>query len=108
MRLVVVSNRPPFVISRQEEVWRVNPGSGGLETALLPVLENRGGCVIGWTGALRRPAKEERERMRRLRRAVREYDIYRWVDEFLETAIAKDLANFPRREEYIPEPGSLQ
>ena len=31
-----------------------------------------------------------------------------WVDEFLETAIAKDLADFPRREEYIPEPGSLQ
>jgi len=79
-----------------------------LVTALLPVLENRGGCVIGWTGALRRPAKEERERMRRLRRAVREYDIYRWVDEFLETAIATDLADFPRREEYIPEPGSLQ
>ncbi len=54
--------------------------------------------------AVRIPMEEERERMRRLRRAVREYDIYRWVDEFLAASISKDLADFPRREQYIPEP----
>lgn len=54
-----------------------------------------------------RAQDEERERMRRLRRAVREYDIYRWVDEFLEASIARDLADFPRHEEYIPEPGRV-
>ncbi len=46
---------------------------------------------------------EQRDRMRRLRRAVRDYDIFRWVDEFLEAAISRDLADFPRREEYLPE-----
>ena len=40
--------------------------------------------------------------MRRLRRAVREYDIYHWLDTFLEAAIAKELADFPRVEDYLP------
>ncbi len=50
-RLVVVSNRLPISLSRQEGRWTVTAGSGGLVTALAPVLMNRGGLWIGWAGA---------------------------------------------------------
>lgn len=49
-RLVVVSNRLPIVLTRDGREWRVERGSGGLVTALAPVLKNRGGLWIGWTG----------------------------------------------------------
>ncbi|HCZ48888.1 MAG TPA: trehalose-6-phosphate synthase [Gammaproteobacteria bacterium] len=50
-RLVVVSNRLPFVISRAADGTLVSrPGSGGLVTALLPVLRDRGGVWVGWPG----------------------------------------------------------
>ncbi|MFQ5934920.1 MAG: trehalose-6-phosphate synthase [Acidiferrobacterales bacterium] len=52
-RLIVVSNRLPFVLSRKKTgEWNVQPGSGGLVNALLPVLRNRGGLWVGWTGAI--------------------------------------------------------
>jgi len=47
--------------------------------------------------------KERRARMRKLRRSIREYDIFWWVDSFLRAAIAKDLSAFPAPEEYIPQ-----
>jgi trehalose 6-phosphate synthase len=50
-RLVVVSNRLPVVLSSSDGNWRSEPGSGGLVTALAPVLRNRGGLWIGWPGA---------------------------------------------------------
>ena len=50
-RLIVVSNRLPYVFHRDNGGWRIEPGSGGLVSALLPVLRNRGGTWIGWTGA---------------------------------------------------------
>ncbi len=51
-RLVVVSNRLPFVLKKADNgEWSVQAGSGGLVTALVPVLRNRGGLWIGWTGA---------------------------------------------------------
>jgi alpha,alpha-trehalose-phosphate synthase [UDP-forming] len=50
-RLIVVSNRLPFVFRHDDAgSWRVEPGGGGLVTALLPVLRNRGGMWIGWGG----------------------------------------------------------
>ena len=50
-RLIVVSNRLPYVFQRDEDgTWKTRPGSGGLVTALLPVLRNRGGVWIGWPG----------------------------------------------------------
>ncbi|HEY3294081.1 MAG TPA: trehalose-6-phosphate synthase [bacterium] len=50
-RLVVVSNRLPVVLQKDEQDnWQVIPGSGGLVTALSPVLRNRGGLWIGWPG----------------------------------------------------------
>jgi trehalose 6-phosphate synthase/phosphatase len=49
-RLVVVSNRLPVVLTKEGGSWRVEPGSGGLVTALAPVLRDRGGLWIGWPG----------------------------------------------------------
>lgn len=50
-RLIVVSNRLPFVLKpREDQSWRLVPGSGGLVTALAPVLRDRGGVWIGWPG----------------------------------------------------------
>src|SRR4051812_8071419 len=49
-RLVVVSNRLPLVFRRDADRWVATPGSGGLVTALLPVLRHRGGTWIGWPG----------------------------------------------------------
>lgn len=46
---------------------------------------------------------ERHARMRRLRRAVREQDIFWWVDSFLRAAIAKDLSAFPLPEDYVPQ-----
>jgi trehalose 6-phosphate synthase len=52
MSLVVVSNRLPFAAARSENgEWQIEPGSGGLVTALRPVLGHRGGRWIGWSGA---------------------------------------------------------
>ncbi|GAB4355380.1 MAG: trehalose-6-phosphate synthase [Candidatus Abyssubacteria bacterium] len=50
-RLVIVSNRLPIVITKTEDGQvKVRPGSGGLVTAIAPVLRNRGGLWIGWPG----------------------------------------------------------
>lgn len=49
-RLIVVSNRLPVVLERTRDGWDLKPGSGGLVTALAPVLSHRGGLWIGWPG----------------------------------------------------------
>ena len=50
-RLIVVSNRLPFVFHRGETgQWCAEPGAGGLVSALLPVLRHCGGTWIGWPG----------------------------------------------------------
>ncbi len=50
-RLVIVSNRLPVVLSKGADgEWQSKPGSGGLVTALAPVLRRRGGLWIGWPG----------------------------------------------------------
>ncbi|MFC2039281.1 trehalose-6-phosphate synthase [Chloroflexota bacterium] len=52
-RLVIVSNRLPVVLTKDDDgQWQVEPGSGGLVTALAPVLRDRGGLWIGWPGTL--------------------------------------------------------
>jgi trehalose 6-phosphate synthase/phosphatase len=51
-RLLVASNRLPFAIRPATRGrWTAEPGSGGLVTALLPVMRNRGGMWFGWPGA---------------------------------------------------------
>jgi len=51
MSLLVVSNRLPLVLRRRSggDV-EVEEGSGGLVSALRPVLRHRGGAWIGWAG----------------------------------------------------------
>ena len=49
-RLLVVSNRLPIVLEKKETGWSLKPGSGGLVSALAPVLSHRGGLWIGWPG----------------------------------------------------------
>lgn len=48
--LVVASNRLPVVLERADGGWSVRPGSGGLVTALSPVLREHGGHWVGWPG----------------------------------------------------------
>jgi trehalose 6-phosphate synthase len=51
-RLVIVSNRLPVVLTKtHERCWRLEPGDGGLVSALAPILRSRGGMWIGWHGA---------------------------------------------------------
>jgi trehalose 6-phosphate synthase len=51
-RLIVVSNRLPLVFKKTAEgKWHAESGSGGLVSALVPVLRNRGGTWIGWPGS---------------------------------------------------------
>ena len=47
-------------------------------------------------------AEERRWRMRRMRRSIRNFDIFWWVDSFLRAAIAKDLSAFPVMDDYVP------
>jgi len=49
-KLIIASNRLPFVLERKGDSWKLVPGSGGLVTALAPVLRDRGGVWIGWPG----------------------------------------------------------
>ena len=57
-RLVVVSNRLPVTFKKVEGKWQMVPGSGGLVTALSPVLKNRGGVWMGWPGIPEQPDQE--------------------------------------------------
>lgn len=51
--LIIASNRLPVVIGQDEDgAWTARPGSGGLVTALAPVLRDRGGLWIGWAGTV--------------------------------------------------------
>ncbi len=50
-RLIAVSNRLPIKIVQTGSGPKVLPGAGGLVTALAPVLRDRGGLWIGWSGS---------------------------------------------------------
>lgn len=49
-RLVVVSNRLPFTLKKTGEGWRTERSTGGLATAMGPLLEQSEGIWIGWSG----------------------------------------------------------
>jgi len=57
-RLLIVSNRLPVVLNKQDGKWSAAPGSGGLVTALAPVLRYRGGLWIGWPGTVEASGKQ--------------------------------------------------
>jgi alpha,alpha-trehalose-phosphate synthase [UDP-forming] len=49
-RLIVVSNRLPITIEQVDGKFRLQPSSGGVVSALVPVLRESKGCWVGWTG----------------------------------------------------------
>jgi trehalose 6-phosphate synthase len=51
LKPLIVSNRLPVKFEQVDGEWQLLPGSGGLVTALTPVLKNNYGCWIGWSGA---------------------------------------------------------
>jgi len=50
------------------------------------------------------PRTERRQRMQLMRRSVRRHNVFRWVNGFLEAAIARDLGAFPLPDDYLPSP----
>ena len=49
-RLIVVSNRLPLTLRKTEAGWVTERSSGGLATAMNPLLRKSGGDWIGWAG----------------------------------------------------------
>ena len=58
-RIVVVSNRLPVTIVRGHDGFQIEPSSGGLVTALRPLLNDSAGIWIGWTGTDELPEIEK-------------------------------------------------
>ncbi len=54
------------------------------------------------------PRAEKRRRMRALRRQVRKFDIYWWVDSVLNAVFAHDLKAFPPVEDYVPSGNEMR
>ncbi len=49
-RLIVVSNRLPLATEIRDNSIRFTESTGGLVTALVPILNHAGGCWVGWPG----------------------------------------------------------
>ncbi|MBE9487283.1 MAG: trehalose-6-phosphate synthase [Chloroflexi bacterium] len=50
-QFLVVSNRLPLVVDQDEDGWQIKPASGGLVTALEPIMSRVNGLWIGWPGS---------------------------------------------------------
>ncbi|MFT5729509.1 MAG: trehalose 6-phosphate synthase/phosphatase [Desulforhopalus sp.] len=58
--IIIVSNRLPFIFKRGSDGnINVSKGSGGLVTAMAPILEQRGGTWIGWPGYVQESDTDE-------------------------------------------------
>jgi trehalose 6-phosphate synthase/phosphatase len=49
-RLIVVSNRLPLTLQKTDDGWTTTRSSGGLASAMNPLLRKSGGDWIGWAG----------------------------------------------------------
>ena len=49
-RIIVVANRLPLTLTRTEQGWATVRSSGGLASAMTPLLGRTGGEWIGWAG----------------------------------------------------------
>src|SRR3954469_23031237 len=61
-RLIVVSNRLPVVLRRTDAGWAAERATGGLASALGPMIQQTRGLWVGWPGeapADRDPSREE-------------------------------------------------
>lgn len=54
--------------------------------------------------AFRMDEDERRNRMRKLRRAIKRHDIIKWVNTFLQAGISRNLMDFPQDELFVPSP----
>lgn len=64
-RLVVISNRLPQTLRYEAGKWTTERSSGGLATAMEPLLRQTGGVWIGWPGDSSNPEDSERQRILR-------------------------------------------
>ncbi len=64
-RLLVVSNRLPFTITRRENKIRLNPSVGGLATGLSSLSKSYDNVWIGWPGIAVERVKEQKTRIKR-------------------------------------------
>jgi trehalose 6-phosphate synthase/phosphatase len=60
-RLIVVSNRLPLTLRKSDQGWVTERSSGGLASAMAPLLRRSGGMWIGWSGASNEDVGEERD-----------------------------------------------
>lgn len=59
-RIIVVSNRLPLTLTRHNGRWQAKPSSGGLISAMVPVLQRQGGLWVGWPGTKQGSVEELR------------------------------------------------
>ncbi len=64
-RLIVVSNRLPVALVREDNEWKTKRSAGGLATAMDPILKRAGGVWIGWSGSEEEQSPETLEILRR-------------------------------------------
>jgi trehalose 6-phosphate synthase/phosphatase len=60
-RLIIVSNRLPLAIRKVGDAWKAERTSGGLASAMAPVMRDRAGVWLGWPGhgpRVRDPARD--------------------------------------------------
>ncbi len=62
-RVVVVSNRLPLTLKRAGDGWETSESSGGLATAMNPILRGSSGIWIGWSGDATTEPDAERARV---------------------------------------------
>ena len=69
-KLIVVSNRLPLSVRKGVDGWVAEPSSGGLASAVNPILKARGGLWIGWPGHAPREADVDRQVLLEDRKSV--------------------------------------
>jgi trehalose 6-phosphate synthase/phosphatase len=62
-KLIVVSNRLPVTLARENDGWVAKSSSGGLATAMQPILKETGGVWVGWSGDDGTIDPQEREKL---------------------------------------------
>lgn len=82
MRLVIVSNRLPLTFEKVDGQIKMHPTSGGLVTALFPILKDRGGI---WIGSLEENGMKKHDLMPLYKEAGDEYGF-----EFAPVALSKE------------------
>src|SRR5215469_5186545 len=60
-RIIVVSNRLPLTLKKTEHGWDATQSSGGLASAMNPLLGQTGGEWIGWAGDAAAEDSEQRQ-----------------------------------------------